>query len=57
MKKNFKMWIGPPYFYKVLMNDNWIKMSGFDEKHIRNQLHPKKPKKVLKIRNKIEKNK
>ena len=49
------MWIGPPYFYKVLMNDNWIKMSGFNEKHIRNQLRPKKPKKVLKIRDKIEK--
>ena len=47
------MWKGPPYSYKVLMNGKWIMMSGFDKEHINNQLHPKKPKKVLKIKDKF----
>ena len=47
------MWKGPPYSYKVLMNGKWIMMCGFDKEHINNQLHPKKPKKVLKIKDKF----
>ena len=30
----------------------WKKMSGFDEEHIHNILAPKKPKKVIKIKEK-----
>ena len=51
-KGEVKRWKGPPYSYKVLVNGKWIKMSGFDKEHIRNQLHPKKAKKVLKIKEK-----
>jgi hypothetical protein len=44
-----KSWNGPPYSYKVRVDSKWIKMSGFDEEHINNQLHPKKAKKIKKI--------
>ena len=49
-KGDVKMWTGPPYSYTVLMNGKWIEMSGFDEEHIRNQLHPKKAKKIKRKR-------
>ena len=49
-KGEVKMWKGPPYSYKVLVNGKWIKMCGFDKEHINNQLYPKKAKKVRKIR-------
>jgi hypothetical protein len=49
-KDDVKMWAGPPYSYTVLMNGKWIEMSGFDEEHIRNQLHPKKAKKIKRKR-------
>ncbi len=52
MKMNLKSYKGPPYLFKVLMNGKWKKMSGFDEEHIRNILAPKKPKKVIKIKEK-----
>ena len=51
-KGSVQEWNGPPYLYKVLVNGKWIKMSGFDKEHINNQLHPKKAKKVLKIKEK-----
>ena len=51
-KGSIKEWNGPPYLYKVLVNGEWSKMSGFDKEHINNQLHPKKAKKVLKIKEK-----
>ena len=51
-KTIIKQWSGPPYLYKVLVNGKWIMMSGFDKEHINNQLHPKKAKKVLKIKEK-----
>ena len=52
MKMNLKSYKGPPYLFKVLMNGKWKKMSGFDEEHIHNILAPKKPKKVIKIKEK-----
>ena len=48
-KMKLKSWNGPPYSYKVRVDSKWIKMSGFDEEHINNQLHPKKAKKIKKI--------
>ena len=47
---NLKPYTGPPYSYKVLVNGKWKMMSGFDEEHIANQLHPKKAKKITKIK-------
>jgi hypothetical protein len=41
---------GPPYSWKVLVNGKWIKMSGFDEEHIGNQLAPRKAKKIKRIK-------
>ena len=49
---HLKTYKGPPYLFKVLMNGKCKKMSGFDEEHIRNILAPKKPKKVIKIKEK-----
>ena len=49
---HLKTYKGPPYLFKVLMNGKWKKMSGFDEEHIHNILAPKKPKKVIKIKEK-----
>ena len=50
---HLKTYKGPPYLFKVLMNGKWKKMSGFDEEHIRNILAPKKPKKIVRIKEKI----
>jgi len=52
MKVDLKPYQGPPYSFKVLVNGKWIKMSGFDEEHINNQLAPKKAKKIVKIKEK-----
>ena len=53
MKVSLKPYTGPPYIWKVLVNGKWRKMSGFDEEHIANQLHPKKAKKITKIKEKF----
>tara|TARA_B100000214_G_scaffold306542_1_gene237613 strand:- start:758 stop:904 length:147 start_codon:yes stop_codon:yes gene_type:complete len=37
-----KTYKGPPYSYKVRVNGVDRIMSGFDEEHISNQLHPRK---------------
>jgi hypothetical protein len=52
MEINLKPYTGPPYSWKVLVDGKWKQMSGFDKEHINNQLHPKKAKKVLKIKEK-----
>ncbi len=49
-KWNLRPYDGPPYLWKVLVNGKWIKMSGFDEEHINNQLAPKKAKKIKRIK-------
>ena len=54
MKVSLKPYTGPPYLWKVLVNGKWRKMSGFDEEHITNQLHPKKAKKITKIKEKFQ---
>jgi hypothetical protein len=45
---------GPPYLFKVWFNKNSepVIMSGFDKKHIINQTTPKKPIKIVKIKEK-----
>jgi hypothetical protein len=53
MKMNLRPYDGPPYPYKVLVNGKWRRMMGFDEEHICNQLSPKKPKKIVRIKEKI----
>jgi hypothetical protein len=52
MKMNLRPYDGPPYPYKVLVNGKWRRMMGFDEEHICNQLSPKKPKKIVRIKEK-----
>ena len=52
-KWTFTQWDGPPYSYSVKVNGKLKKMSGFDEEHIANQLHPKKAKKITKIKEKF----
>ena len=47
-----KTYNGPPYLFRVLVDGQWKKMSGFDEEHIQNQLGKKQAKKVLKIKEK-----
>ena len=47
---NLKGWDGPPYSYFVLVDGKKQTMSGFDEQHIKDQLHPKKAKKITKIK-------
>jgi hypothetical protein len=51
--EHIKQYDGPPYMWKVLVNGKWRKMSGFDEEHIHNILSPKKPKKIVRIKEKI----
>tara|TARA_Y100000748_G_C15390536_1_gene447350 strand:- start:282 stop:449 length:168 start_codon:yes stop_codon:yes gene_type:complete len=53
MKMNLRPYDGPPYTWKVFVDGKWKKMSGFDEEHIRNILAPKKPKKIVRIKEKI----
>jgi len=43
-------WSGPPYNYSVKVNGKFKRMMGFDEEHIRNQLAPRKPKIIKRIK-------
>jgi hypothetical protein len=45
-KMNLKPYKGPPYMWKVYVNGKHIKMSGFSEEHIQDQLYPKKAKTI-----------
>jgi hypothetical protein len=48
---------GPPYLFNVYFDKNSgpVTMSGFDKKHIINQTKPKKPIKIVKIKEKNQK--
>ena len=41
---------GPPYSYSVIIKGKKKTMSGFNEQHIQDQLHPKKADKIKKIK-------
>ena len=45
-------WQGPPYWFQVWVRGEKAprKMSGFDAEHIRDQLRPKKAKKIQKLK-------
>jgi hypothetical protein len=45
-------WRGPPYWFQVWVRGEKAprKMSGFDPEHIRNQIAPKKAKKIQKLK-------
>ena len=47
---DLKGWDGPPYSYSVTINGKKKTMSGFDEQHIRDQLHPKTATRITKIK-------
>lgn len=46
---NLKGWDGPPYSYSVTINGKKKVMSGFDEQHIRDQIHPRKATRIIKF--------
>lgn len=50
--ENIKLtpYVGPPYNYSVKVNGKFKRMMGFDEGHIRNQLAPRKPKLIKRIK-------
>ena len=41
---------GPPYSYSVTIRGKKKTMSGFDEQHIKDQLHPKTATRITKIK-------
>ena len=43
-------WNGPPYSYSVTIKNKTIRMIGFDEQHIKDQLYPKKPTRIIKLK-------
>ena len=43
------LWNGPPYSYSVKIKNKTIRMSGFDEQHIQDQLHPQKATRIVKL--------
>jgi hypothetical protein len=47
---NLKDYDGPPYSYSVKVNGKLKRMMGFDEEHIKVQLHPKKATMIRKIK-------
>jgi len=47
---NLKPYDGPPYSYSVTINGKIKRMSGFDEQHIRDQLHPQKATRIVKLK-------
>ena len=47
---NLKSYDGPPYSYSVTINGKIKRMSGFDEQHIRDQLHPQKATRIVKLK-------
>ena len=50
--ENIKLtqWNGPPYSYSVKVNGTLKRMQGFDEDHIKEQLWPRKPKMIKKLK-------
>ena len=53
MKWNLKPYTGGPYLWRVLVNGKWKRMIAFDERHIQDQLAPKRAKKMVKIKEKF----
>ena len=51
-KINLKPYNGPPYSYSVTINGSKKIMSGFDEQHIHDQIHPRKATKVIRLEDK-----
>ena len=43
-------WNGPPYSYSVKIKNKTIRMMGFNEQHIKDQLHPKTATRITKIK-------
>jgi hypothetical protein len=43
-------WNGPPYSYSVTIKNKTIRMMGFNEQHIKDQLYPKKPTRIIKLK-------
>ena len=45
-----KKYDGPPYSYSVKVNGKIKKMSAFDEQHVKDQLYPRKPTRIIKLK-------